>query len=149
MEIPVEQLRARGYRLTPQRLAILRILGQVGKHLTPQEVYRLAVLEVPGMTEATVYRTLSFLAEQGLALEAHVGNGQLVYETAVHAHHHLVCRICQATCVVEPTDLAGLFRQLEQKTGFQIDSMHVTLFGLCPDCQDKRHTELADAQGDE
>jgi Fe2+ or Zn2+ uptake regulation protein len=149
MQFPVDQLRARGFRLTPQRLAILRILGQADKHLTPQEIYKLAVHEVPGMTEATVYRTLSFLAEQGLALDAHVGNGQLVYETALHAHHHLVCRACHATCVVDHADLIGLFEQLEHKTGFQIDSLHVTFFGLCPDCQDKRHADLADAQGDD
>lgn len=149
MQLPADQLRARGYRLTPQRLAILRVLGQADKHLTPQEIYKLVVHEVPGMTEATVYRTLSFLAEQGLALDAHVGNGQLVYETALHAHHHLVCRACQATCVVDHADLVGLFEHLEHKTGFQIDSLHVTFFGLCPDCQDKRQAELAGAKGDD
>lgn len=149
MQLPADQLRARGYRLTPQRLAILRVLGQADKHLTPQEIYKLVVHEVPGMTEATVYRTLSFLAEQGLALDAHVGNGQLVYETALHAHHHLVCRACQATCVVDHADLVGLFEHLEHKTGFQIDSLHVAFFGLCPDCQDKRQAELAGAKGDD
>lgn len=137
MNIPLDQLRARGFRLTPQRLAILRVLNQVGTHRTPQEVYNLALKEIPGITEATVYRTLNFLAVQGLVLEAHVGNGQLVYECADQIHHHLVCRVCQATCTVDYTDLQGVFRELEQKTGYQIDSRHVTLLGLCPGCRDK------------
>jgi Fur family peroxide stress response transcriptional regulator len=137
MVIPVNQLRARGYRLTPQRLAILRVLNQVGTHRTPQQVYSLALKEIPGITEATVYRTLSFLTTQGLVLEAHVGNGQLVYECAEQVHHHLVCRACQATSMVDYADLQGVFRELEQKTGYQIDSRHVTLLGLCPECRDK------------
>lgn len=136
MDISIGQLRARGFRMTPQRLAILRILSQVGRHHTPKEVYGLAVKEIPGITEATVYRTLSFLSAQGLALEAHVGNGQFVYESAEHNHHHLVCKICQGTCMVDDADLADVFCELERKTGFQIDNRHVTFLGVCPDCRE-------------
>jgi len=138
MDISIDQLRARGFRLTPQRLAILRVLNQVGRHHTPKEVYSLVVNEIPGITEATVYRTLSFLSAQGLALEAHVGNGQLVYESAEHNHHHLVCKICNGTCVIDNADLTDLFCELEQKTGFQIDNRHVTFLGLCPECREKK-----------
>ena len=46
------------------------------------------------MTEATVYRTLEFLAENGVVLSALNGNGHLVYEIAGHDHHHLICRSC-------------------------------------------------------
>lgn len=148
MNSPGILLRACGFRLTPQRLAILRILNQVGRHHTPQEVYELAVKEIPGITEATVYRTLSFLTTQGLVLDAHVGNGQLVYESAEHIHHHLVCRACHATCMVDQADLSGVFHDLEQKTGYQIESRHVTLLGLCPDCRDKKVANTRD-KGDE
>ena len=150
MDVPIRQLRARGFRLTPQRLAIMRILTQVGKHRTPQEVYDLAIKEIPGITEATVYRTLSFLAAQGLALEAHIGNGQLVYESAEHNHHHLVCKICHGTCMVDNADLVEVFCELEKKTGFQIDNRHVTFLGICPECR-KHASDCAphDQLGDE
>jgi Fur family ferric uptake transcriptional regulator len=95
-----DHLREQGYRLTPQRLAILHILRACGEHLTPAEIIARAQQELPGVTEATVYRTLGFLAEHELALAAHVGSGQLVYET-----------------------------------GYRIDSLHQTFFGLCPACQ--------------
>lgn len=144
MDISIDQLRSQGFRMTPQRLAILRILSQVGRHHTPKEVYELAAKEIPGITEATVYRTLSFLAAQGLALEAHVGNGQLVYESAEHNHHHLVCKICHGTCVVDNADLADVFCELEQKTGFQIDNRHVTFFGVCPDCRENLKEHATD-----
>jgi Fe2+ or Zn2+ uptake regulation protein len=133
----INQLRTRGYRMTPQRLVILHILYENGGHLTPLEICQRAHELMPGMTEATVYRTLAFLAGQGLILAAHIGNGQFVYETAEHAHHHLICRECGWTCEVDHALLEELYKQFEASTGFQIDSMHVTFFGTCPVCQKK------------
>lgn len=131
----ITQLQARGYRMTPQRLAILRILDESACHLTPVEIYQQAQEQLPGITEATVYRTLSFLAEQGLLLAAHVGSGQMVYEIAERAHHHLICRECRETQEIGHDQLEALYEQFLADTGYQIDSMHVTFFGLCPNCQ--------------
>ena len=80
--------------MTPQRMVILRILSEADCHLSPTRGFQRAQLALPGLTEATVYRTLAFLTEQGLLLAAHIGNGQLVYEIADHNHHHLICRTC-------------------------------------------------------
>lgn len=131
----VETLHQRGFRMTPQRLLVLQILKDAGRHLTPQEIFAQAQRILPAMTEATVYRTLSFLSEQGLTLAAHIGNGQLVYEIAGHDHHHLICRSCGATQQIDHQFLESLYQQFRSKTGYQIDSLHVTFFGLCPDCQ--------------
>jgi Fe2+ or Zn2+ uptake regulation protein len=129
------ELRARGYRMTPQRLAILHVLHHSGQHLSPTEVYEQASLNLPGLTEATVYRTLEFLAENGLARPAHMGHGHLVYEITGPVHHHLICRACSKTIEVEHAALNQLYKQLRLSTGYSLDSSHVTLFGLCPDCQ--------------
>lgn len=129
-----EKLRAQGFRMTPQRLAILRILDESNSHLTPHDICQQAQSIMPGLTEATVYRTLNFLTEQGLILAAHVGSGQLVYESAEHAHHHLICRCCGHSHEIEHAELAGLYQYFKTSTGYQIDSFHVTFFGLCPDC---------------
>ena len=131
------KLRAQGYRLTPQRLTILRILQDADRHLTPVEVYQLAQAAMPGLTEPTVYRTLSFLTEQGLLLAAHVSNGQIVYEIAEHSHHHLICRACGGTQEIDHNVLGSLYQQFQDSTGYLIDSIHLTFFGLCPDCQNK------------
>ena len=131
-------LHTRGYRVTPQRTVILRTLREAGTHLQPTEVYQRASQALPGLTEATVYRTLAFLTEQGLALAAHIGNGQLVYEIAGHAHHHLICRECGATLEIEHELLAELFGLFQARTGYQIDSVHTTFFGHCPGCQEAK-----------
>ncbi len=129
------QLRARGFRMTSQRLAILHTLRHAGMHLSPREVYRQAKQELPGLTEPTVYRTLEFLAENGLARPLQTGNGHLMYEIAGNDHHHIVCRLCGDEIEVEHTVLEHLYRKLESASGYvRIDS-HITFFGVCPQCQ--------------
>jgi len=129
------QLRARGYRMTPQRLAILHVLHHSGEHLSPTEVYERARAELPSLTESTVYRTLEFLTENGLARAAHMGSGHLIYEIAQHEHHHLKCRNCGSEMEVEHALLEKLYRQLESQSGYHLTDSHITFFGLCPNCQ--------------
>jgi len=128
-------IRERGFRFTPQRYTILNILLKAGGHLSPSEVYHRASEQLPGLTEPTVYRTLSFLVEQGLVMAAHIGSGQLVYETSEHVHHHLICRACGGSIEIAHDALQELYDKLYITTGFRADSSHVTLFGLCPECQ--------------
>ena len=129
------QLRARGFRMTSQRLAILHTLRHAGTHLSPREVYRQAKQELPGLTEPTVYRTLEFLAENGLARPSQTGNGHLMYEIAGSDHHHIVCRMCGDEIEVEHALLEQLYRKLESTSGYvRIDS-HMTFFGVCPSCR--------------
>jgi len=116
-------------------MAILHALRHAGTHLSPRDVYKQAKQALPTLTEPTVYRTLEFLAENGLVRQAHTGNGHLRYEIAGNDHHHIVCRICGAEIEVDHTLLEQLYRTLESTSGYvRIDS-HMTFFGLCPDCQ--------------
>ena len=129
-----QHLHARGYRLTPQRLVILQIIEEEGGHLSALDIYQLAQQRMPGLTEATVYRTLDFLTRNGLALVAHVGDGRLVYESAAHKHHHLICRDCGETVEIGTDLLAALYDRFHEQTGYIIDCCHMTFFGLCPTC---------------
>jgi Fur family ferric uptake transcriptional regulator len=130
-----ESLRASGFRLTPQRLAILQVIQESHGHLTASEVFERAGQKVPGLTEATIYRTLDFLVAHGLALIAHIGSGRIVYESAEHEHHHLICRKCGESVAVTQDDLQPVYDHLERITGFCLDASHVTFFGLCPVCK--------------
>jgi Fur family transcriptional regulator, ferric uptake regulator len=129
------QFHERGFRMTPQRMAILHTLRHAGGHLSPTEVYERTRRVQPGLTETTVYRTLEFLAENGFALAAHVGSGRLVYELSEENHHHLICKKCGGTVAVDYAALKPLYDKLSSTTGYQLDASHVTLFGLCPQCQ--------------
>ncbi|MBL0345580.1 Fur family transcriptional regulator [Candidatus Villigracilis affinis] len=131
-ELYTPQLRARGYRMTPQRLAILHTLHHAGAHLSPTEIYETVKKELPGLTETTVYRTLEFLAENGLARPAQRSKGHLVYEIAQHEHHHIVCRVCGDEMEVEHTLLKTLYQKLESTSGYKLTDSHITFFGPLP-----------------
>jgi Fur family ferric uptake transcriptional regulator len=129
------QLRANGYRMTAQRMAILHVLHHAGTHLSPTEIYKQAKKELSGLTEPTVYRTLEFLAENGLIYPSHSGNHHVTYQIAGDDHHHVVCRVCGDEIEVQHQLLEGFYRKLESTSGYvRIDS-HITFFGVCPQCQ--------------
>ena len=128
------QLRSRGFRMTPQRMAILHVLHHAGSHLSPGEIYRRARRELPGITEPTVYRTLEFLVENGLVRPSHLGNGHFTYQIAGEDHHHIVCRICGNEIEVEHSLLENLYRILEKASGFRNINSHLTFLGVCPNC---------------
>ena len=134
-ETILDQLRSEGYRFTPQRLTILRILQEADGHLSPTQVYQRARDELPGLTDATVYRTLDFLKEQGLLWVGQTGGGNLVYEIAEQAHHHLICRKCGEMVAVKHDVIEALYERLQAMTDYSLDSRHLTFFGLCSDCQ--------------
>lgn len=129
------QLRARGYRMTSQRLTILHVLRHEGTHLSPTEVYKKARRELPGLTEPTVYRTLEFLSDIALVRPSYNPGGHMTYEIAGNDHHHIVCRNCGAKIEVEHALLESLYRLLETTSGYRSIDSHVTFFGACPACQ--------------
>ena len=130
------QLRTRGFRMTSQRLAILHVLRHEGTHLSPSEVYKKARMELPSLTEPTVYRTLEFLSDIALVRPSYNSSGHLTYEIAGNDHHHIVCRNCGGEIEVEHTLLESLYRLLETTSGFRSIDSHVTFFGVCPKCQE-------------
>ena len=129
------QLRASGFRMTSQRMAILHVLHHSGTHLSPTEIYKKAQRAAPGLTEPTVYRTLEFLTKNQVVMPAHVGNGKLVYEIAGRNHHHLICQSCGTSFEVQHEALEPMIRQLEKSSGYRFINSHVTFFGICPKCQ--------------
>jgi Fur family ferric uptake transcriptional regulator len=129
------QLHLLGFRLTSQRLAILHVLRRARGHLSPMQVYSRARRAAPGLTAPTVYRTLEFLANNGLAWPTSTGRGHLAYEIAQNNHHHLICRSCGGEIVLKPARLKDFYQELESTSGYILGDNHATFFGLCPKCQ--------------
>ena len=129
-----QMLRSRGYRMTPQRLAVLQALHD-GGHLSPAQIFER--VQKTGMTETTVYRNLEFLAGNGVVLVADRGKGHLAYELSSQSHHHVICRICGAQMEIDPALLTPAISQIESETGYRLNTGHLTFFGLCPVCTPK------------
>lgn len=132
-----QQLSESGFRVTPQRRVILHTLLTAKQHLTPSEVFEEARRELPDIEESTVYRTLAFLVERGLAQEAHSQSSKTAYEISDTPHHHLICQKCGQELEITHDKVESLFEQLAEETGFEFQQNHLSFFGTCPACQEK------------
>jgi Fur family transcriptional regulator, ferric uptake regulator len=129
-----EELRAKGYRVTPQRQLVLEAVAAL-QHGTPEEICAQVQQTAKGVNISTVYRTLELLEELGLVKHAHLGHGPPTYHSAAQAEHvHLVCQDCGSVDDVPPSVADGLLATLKAEYGFQTDVHHLTVYGLCRKC---------------
>lgn len=141
MESLKASLRDAGLRATPQRLAVLGVLQEQGhdqdphRHLSAQEIFELAAERVPGLNQATVYRTLEGLATVGLVDRMHSGPLQrFAIHNDPHRHGHLYCQGCQRNIVLDMTTVSSLAQLIEKEHDFSLDQRHLTLSGRCSEC---------------
>ena len=130
-------LRQKGYKLTPQRRAVINAISKSNDHVTPAELYERAHSEHAGVGLVTVYRTLKMLSNMGLICEMHnEGNSRsyLLRRPAEH-HHHLVCSGCGFVVDFASCILNDLERQLTDSSGFIMEDHLLEFHGRCPDCQ--------------
>ncbi len=127
--------------MTPQRLAVLEAL-HAGGHLSPAQVYER--VRATGMTEATVYRTLNFLADNGVVYPSLQEDGHVTYELSFEEHHHLVCRVCGREETIAHARVGLLLAELEAETGFRAIAHHLTFFGICPQCASRQQDRTAE-----
>ena len=136
-----ERMRAKGLRMTSQRLILADLLENADEHLDAEKVYQLAARKDPKIHRATVYRTLNTLKKLGLVDELdlmHVTGDRHFYEIRPSVFHiHLVCMRCGA--VEEPS---GPFWQdlkvrVMHETEFKPEVVRLEMGGTCTACQNR------------
>ena len=128
-------LRAKGYRLTPQRELVLRAVDDLG-HATPDEILAAVREESAAVNISTVYRTLELLEELGLVRHAHITDRAPTYHSkATPDHVHLVCRSCERVLEAAPAEFDDLKASLRSNHRFTADVGHLTVFGRCAECE--------------
>ena len=130
-----QDLKAKGYRLTPQRSMILDVLHDAEKHITPEEIHAKVSAIHPEVNKSTVYRTLELLKKLGLVDETDLGDNKLYYHHAEHGHHHhLICQKCGRTIETDERLLDSLKETLIREYRFVPEIRHLGIFGHCVDC---------------
>ena len=142
-----EDLKSKGYKLTPQRRAIVdTIIENEGKHLTAEEIYEQVKKNCPEIGLATVYRTILLLEDIGVISKLILNDGcsryELVHRNERHRHHHLICNICNGVIEVEDDLLEELEDGIEKKYKFKILDHALKFFGICENCQNKNNSNL-------
>ena len=131
----LDRLRGRGWRITPQRRAVVGALSGEHIHLTAEQVHAAARDVVPEVSLATVYNTLNELVTMGEVTAVHLGDGSARYDPKVGPdHHHLVCSGCGVMYDVQPEGMGELALPVAQHHGMRVDAVEVTFRGRCANC---------------
>jgi len=140
LEQMLDTLRAQHFRITPQRIEVLRILARSNGHPSVETIYEEVKRDFPTTSLATVYKTVTLLKELNEVLELGFPEGGNRYDGArPDPHPHLICTKCHRIIDPELESLEGVTEELASETGFQITSHRLDFFGVCPVCQKKGH----------
>ena len=130
--IDIEALCAeRGLRITEQRRVIAKVLSDSTDHPDVEKLHERATAIDPGISIATVYRTVRLFEEAGILDRHDFGDGRSRYEAAPEAHHdHLID--VETGKVVEFVDpeLEALQKQIAEKLGYRLVDHRMELYGV-------------------
>jgi Fur family ferric uptake transcriptional regulator len=134
------KLKAKGYKQTNQRQAILDILLQSpNEHLSCEEIYAQTLRTFPDLGQATVYRTLQLFTELGITTKHDFDDGKSRFELSSsengHNHHHLICLSCGKIEEVNLDLMENLEETVSSKYSFDILNHNVKIYGHCKDCR--------------
>ena len=120
--------------LTKQRESVLRVIRASDKHLTANEVFDDARRLLPGISFATVYNSLRYLAKEGLIGEIGFGTGAKLYDPKLTRHDHAICSGCGKLVDLEIPLPEGLLEEACRRSKFGAGTIELTLRGLCAEC---------------
>jgi Fur family transcriptional regulator, ferric uptake regulator len=131
----LDLLRDRGFRMTPQRRAIVAEIMQVSGHINPMEVSRRVTERVPGVNASTVYRTLGLLEDVGVLSHSHLETGPEYHRRSEGGHVHLICSNCGSADSLTLDEARELRGMLTSRHDFEPDLTHFAISGLCGACR--------------
>jgi Fur family peroxide stress response transcriptional regulator len=131
----IAALKERDFRLTPQRVELVRLIAASEGHPNASQLYAKIKDRFPTMSPATVYKTLALLKEMNQVLEIDLRDDSHYDGNRPDPHPHLICTRCNkivdGTLELDPSAI----RRLEAESGYQITRPQLTLYGLCSDCK--------------
>jgi Fur family peroxide stress response transcriptional regulator len=132
------RLRERNCRITPQRVAILKVFLGSLEHPSVEQVYAEVKGNFPTTSLATVYKTVNLLKEIGEILEISSAEGGSRYDgNKPYPHPHLICTQCKTISDPDLRSLEQITAEVAAVSGYRIVSHQVDFFGICPACQSK------------
>ena len=120
--------------LTKQREVVLQVIRDEPEHLTANEVFDKSKQLLPGISFATVYNSLRFLKESGHIAEISFGNGASRFDSLTSRHDHAICTKCGKLVDMEIELPAEIVNFAAEFSKFKLESIELTLRGLCPEC---------------
>jgi len=132
------RLKAKGLKLTPQRLAIIEVLVEKRDlHPGARSVYEEAKKRKKSLSLSTTYATLKQLSNLGIIKTLQFDSMENRYEGNLGEHLNLVCERCGKIIDYEVSPVARR-QEIAKKTGFSVTDARLEYYGYCRDCRAKR-----------
>ena len=135
----ITRLKENEYRLTPQRVELIRLIAASEEHPSASHLYNQIKVQFPTMSLATIYKTLELLKELGEVLEIGLRDDSHYDGNKPYPHPHLICTKCKKIMDGElDTAVKTIVQEVEKNFGFQIVKHQLDFYGICSDCQNKK-----------
>ena len=132
----VRKLRTHGFRITPQRAALLRLIATNDAHPSASHLYAQMKAQFPSTSPATVYKTLHLLQQLGEVLELGFSDDDNRYDgRRPYPHPHLICVRCHRIVDPDVDAIGDLTEQIAEQSGYSIVSHRLDFYGMCPACR--------------
>ncbi|MCM3189453.1 Fur family transcriptional regulator [Bacillus subtilis] len=132
-ELALAKLKAKGVRITPQRLAIYCNLLKMN-HPTAEELYQSIKISCPTVSLATVYNTIRYFKSTELVKELNFGETTR-YDAATDNHYHVICSKCGKVVDFHYPYLHGVEEFAEKMTNYKVTHHRLEFYGICEGCQ--------------
>ena len=137
MDNIIEKYRNSGFKLTPQRIAILKILEGNTSHPTAEDIYTELRKTCPTASFATVYNTIQALARRGDLVEVTIDPARKHFDPNPEPHHHIRCSGCGRISDIFVDYAPDLGLPDEILDEYRVTGNHVDFTGVCSECRDK------------
>ncbi len=127
--------RARGIRVTAQRLAVYRALAEDTAHPTADAIYAKLQVGMSSLSPTTVYRILEFLEKEGLVRRVSTTEGAGRFDANIAWHQHLVCRACGSMADYAQELPVELCLPRHGTGGFVAEEYDIRIVGVCRECR--------------
>lgn len=136
LEALTTTLKQAGMRITPQRIAICKLLTETDQHPTAAMIYEHVRAQYPSLSLMTVYNTLNTLADLGaINVLGHAGDDNVHYDADTEPHINLACISCHKIVDIPSEHVSHLDSEISAASGYKLLGARVLYYGLCPACQ--------------
>ena len=132
----VNSLREEGFRITPQRIAIVEYLLKTDDHPSAEHIHKIVQKKYPMVSLSTVYKTLDLLREKKLVNEIKV-EGEARFDAHTDEHINLVCMNCGKIDDIDEDSIKEIQTKVARKSKYMILKSNFELFGYCNNCKSK------------
>ncbi len=135
-EAMITRFREKGLKITPQRVAVLRLLDGNKSHPTAEDIYHALREEYPNLSFTTVYNILKSIRDAGGLRELLIDRDRVHFDPDTSLHHHIICTHCGKLEDVHIETRGEPELPAEAMKDFLVTGHQINFFGICGRCRD-------------